>query len=361
MDSVTQAVLGASICGATLGRYHGRKALIAGAVLATLPDLDVFISYPDPISAMTYHRGFSHSVLVLTALALLLSLLWRLWRPDPRYSSVRLFMALWLTLVTHPLLDAFTSYGTQLLWPLNSTPASWSSIFIIDPLYTLPLFVATLLGLCFGKQSLSTKACYWGLGLSSLYLLCSVGAKTWAEKQALHTLASKEVYVERVFSAAQPLNILLWRVIARTADGKDCEVQIGLLDHWRAPHSDPEILCLPHQHNLLHALGPMPELARLRWFTNDWLRYDLIDDLLIVSDLRMGLGPGVYSFRFVIAERNLDDSYSYVSPYRWPDANAHDWSTVRAVLNRVWAPTQTLPWQQWAKEIQTHLIQPSPK
>src|SRR3546814_5957147 len=87
MDSLTQAVLGAGIQGAMLGRYHGRKALAAGALLATLPDLDVLIDYGDPVSGMINHRGFSHSVFILTALALALTALLRHWRPSPPYGA----------------------------------------------------------------------------------------------------------------------------------------------------------------------------------------------------------------------------------------------------------------------------------
>ncbi len=68
MDSLTQALLGASVQGALLGRWQGRKALLYGAALGTLPDLDVLIDYGDPVAEMTYHRGFSHSLLVLGAL-----------------------------------------------------------------------------------------------------------------------------------------------------------------------------------------------------------------------------------------------------------------------------------------------------
>src|SRR5690606_23597459 len=106
MDSVTQAVLGASIAGATLGRFHGRRIIATGALLATVPDLDVVIRYSDPILAMTHHRGFSHSVFVLSAVAIGLALLWRLLRPDPRYSAIYLVWSLWMILITHPLLDA---------------------------------------------------------------------------------------------------------------------------------------------------------------------------------------------------------------------------------------------------------------
>lgn len=127
MDSITQAVLGASIQGALLGRWQGRKALLYGAMLATVPDLDVVMEYGDAVANMTYHRGFSHSLFVLSGFALLLTWLARRFRPHPGYSANRLLLTLWLVLITHPLLDAFTSYGTQLFWPLMPTPTAWSA------------------------------------------------------------------------------------------------------------------------------------------------------------------------------------------------------------------------------------------
>ncbi|HCN72117.1 MAG TPA: hydrolase, partial [Pusillimonas sp.] len=129
MDSVTQAVLGASVTGVMLGRFHGRKAYVAGAVLATLPDLDVIIDYGNPIANMIYHRGFTHSVFLLTLFSLLLTWLFRLWPPTHQYSKGRLFLTLWLVFMTHVLLDALTSYGTQLFWPWLPTPTSGSSVF----------------------------------------------------------------------------------------------------------------------------------------------------------------------------------------------------------------------------------------
>src|SRR5699024_6058171 len=86
MDSLTQAVLGGSITGCALHRYIGRKSVFIGAALATLPDLDVFVRYGDPISSMTYHRGFTHSLFVLSAFAIVLTLVWRLFRPRADYS-----------------------------------------------------------------------------------------------------------------------------------------------------------------------------------------------------------------------------------------------------------------------------------
>jgi len=361
MDSVTQAVLGASICGSLLGRQYGRKALLAGAVLATLPDLDVFIQYPDPITAMVSHRGFSHSLFVLSGLALLIALLWKLLRPDARAPAWRLGLAVWLTLITHPLLDAFTSYGTQLMWPLHPTPATWSSIFIIDLLYTLPLLLATLVGFTRGARPSTVRACNWGLLLSSLYLACSVGAKFWAEHLATAQLSQDQVQVQvqRVYSAAQPLNILLWRVVARDDQDRECEVIVGLLDRWRAPVDHRyESVCLPLNSQYLDVLPAAPELEKLRWFSGDWVRYDLVDDLLVVSDIRMGIGPGQYSFRFVVAERALDDTWLPVIPYRW--ASGRDMSEFKPVMRRIWHPLPPLPLQQWAQRITEGVPVPRP-
>ena len=108
-----------------MGRRYGRKALVAGAVLATLPDLDVVIDYGNPLAQMINHRGFSHSLFVLTAFALLLAWLARRFRLHKDGNDYgRLTLTLWLILITHPILDAFTSYGTQLWGPLRPTPGS---------------------------------------------------------------------------------------------------------------------------------------------------------------------------------------------------------------------------------------------
>src|SRR3546814_714503 len=220
MDSLTQAVLGAGIQGAMLGRYHGRKALAAGALLATLPDLDVLIDYGDPVSGMINHRGFSHSVFILTALALALTALLRHWRPSPHYGAGRLFLTLWLVLITHPLLDAFTSYGTQLWWPLRPTPTSWSSIFIIDPFFTLPLFATVAAAFIVGLSAKARSALCWALGWCAAYLTLSLGAKSAVETPVRQALDHQGIAVNAMFSTPEPFNILLRRVVAKVDNDK---------------------------------------------------------------------------------------------------------------------------------------------
>jgi inner membrane protein len=124
MDSLTQVVLGASIAGACAPRGQRRKALLAGAALGTLPDLDVFIDFGGAVENFTYHRGFSHSLFVLAPFSVLLWLALKRWWAPVRAAPLPWLAAISLTLLTHPLLDAHTAYGTQLFWPLTVPPTS---------------------------------------------------------------------------------------------------------------------------------------------------------------------------------------------------------------------------------------------
>ncbi len=348
MDSLTQAVLGAGIGGAVLGRFHGRKALLAGALLATLPDLDVLIGQNDPISTMIHHRGFSHSVLFLSVFAPALAWLWHRWRPQRDYGFRRLLLALWLILVTHPLLDAFTSYGTQLFWPLRPTPTSWSSIFIIDPFYTVPLAAAVAAFLLFGYGPRVRTGVLVALGWSVVYLGLSLSAKTLVEQRVIRAIAQDGITAVRVFSTPQPFSILLWRVVVQTDDDHYVEAVTGLLDD-----DAPERQRLPLNSHLARILPAKHPLTGLRWFTDDWLRYDVIQGKLVVSDLRMGIGTGYYSFRFLLAEQDARDrSWRILVPEYW--RRSRDLSQLSATMRRILHPTPPLPLTRW--EEQMHVL-----
>lgn len=354
MDSLTQAVLGASVSGVMLGRYHGRKAYVAGAILGTLPDLDVVIRYGNPIADMINHRGFTHSVFILTALSFLLTWLIRKWPPATQYDWKRLFITLWLILITHVLIDAFTSYGTQLLWPFMPTPTSWSSIFIIDPFFTVPLVVAVIAALRWGATPTVQKMNVVVLGWCVVYLSLSLVGKTVIESRVRTALEQSGVGVEAVFSTPGPLNILLWRVVARTNDDHYYEYVTSLLDD------------APREHVKAALNTPMadqfPEDAMingLRWFSGDWLRYDVIDKHLVATDLRMGLGTGYYSFRFRIAERDPNGQWAAILPERWPSDIGLD--ALKAVLIRVVSTAPPLPMQAWERLMHLNPSTPQPR
>jgi inner membrane protein len=111
---------------------------------------------------MVRHRAESHSLLLLTLasplLAWTVSRIHRNARAAATHSALHgsttqmpmffwWWLALWLVLFTHPLLDTMTIYGTQLLQPFTDHPFGVGSVFIIDPLYTVPLTVGVVAAL----------------------------------------------------------------------------------------------------------------------------------------------------------------------------------------------------------------------
>ena len=145
LDSLTQIVLGAAVGEATLGKKAGNKALLYGAIAGTIPDLDIIANFfTDTITAIEVHRGFSHSIVFSMLMAPPLG-----WLANKIESKTDLGWKPWATLFfwglfTHPLLDAFTTWGTRLFWPLDLRLA-FNSIFVIDPFYTAPFLICTLL------------------------------------------------------------------------------------------------------------------------------------------------------------------------------------------------------------------------
>jgi inner membrane protein len=157
MDSITQIALGAAVGEAVAGKQVGRRALLWGGFFGLLPDLDILISYGDAVRDVTYHRSWSHSALVMTALTPLWTWLICKLQPATRTHWRRMLALVFLALITHTLLDCFTVYGTQIFWPLPMAPVGWSTIFIIDPAYSLPLMLGIGAAWYFHKRTLGGR------------------------------------------------------------------------------------------------------------------------------------------------------------------------------------------------------------
>lgn len=296
MDSLSQAVLGATVAGVVAPAGHRRKALLMGAALGTLPDLDVLIDYGDAVRNFTFHRGFSHSLFVLpvAALAIWLALL-RVW-PAARENRYRWLAAIGLALVTHPLLDAHTAYGTQLFWPLDVQPVMWATLFIIDPLFTLPL-LAGVIAMAVRPTQRGLRVLRAGLVLSTAYLAWSWVAQSVAEEHVRDALMARNIHDAELFLTPTPFNTVLWRAVVRT--------DAGVFEAFDSlAVNEPEMMFTPLASDVssLTAAGTVWAVARLRWFANDFVAAEVINDALVISDLRMGQSPH-FVFRHVAAVR----------------------------------------------------------
>lgn len=300
MDSVTQFALGASIGEAVLGRKIGNRAPLIGGIVATLPDLDSFVPYQDAVATFTYHRSASHSLFVLAAAAPLIAWCVLKLQPGLREWRKQIVVLVTLALLTHPLLDAFTVYGTQLFWPLTSYPVSLSTIFIVDPAYTLWLLIGFISAMVISRQRLAGhRLNQAGLILSSLYLAWTVAAKVVIDNQAEQALAARGINYERVMSTPAPFNTLMWRIIGRD--------ESGYFDAFIPVFGAPETVVFTHydsDDNLLAGLSDHWPVQRLLWFTHGFYKVTLRSGDIIITDLRMGLEAN-YFFNFKVAETGV--------------------------------------------------------
>ncbi|HUE46488.1 MAG TPA: metal-dependent hydrolase, partial [Aestuariivirgaceae bacterium] len=94
-----------------------------------------------------------------------------------------------IVLMTHPIIDAFTSYGTQLLYPLTDTRFAINAMPIIDPIYSLALVAALLVGIfARHRAALAQDAAAAALIFISAYTLVA-----WAINDRVEAIARAEI------------------------------------------------------------------------------------------------------------------------------------------------------------------------
>ena len=309
MDSISQFALGAAVAVAATGRRTAVwKAALWGGVCGTLPDLDALIDHGDAVLNMTLHRGDSHSLLWLSLLSPVLAtaIAHATRRPGQALSWRRWWLATWLALFTHPLLDWTTLYGTQLLRPFSPEPYGLGSMFIIDPLYTLPLLIG-LAGALRRPLPRGLSANALGLALSTAYLFWSAAAQYHVIGVAQRSLAAQGLHAERLLVTPTAFNTVLWRIVA--VDGAVYHEGFhSLLDDAQPVTFDR----FARGSELLHKAGSNDRLDRIRHFSQGFWRMVERDGVLRIADLRMGQEP-FFFFDFEIA-RDQDGRYAPITP-----------------------------------------------
>jgi inner membrane protein len=280
------------------------------------------------VEDFVYHRGFSHSFLVLVAVTPVLA--WLITRIHP---STRRHLRGWmlltvLVLVTSVLLDLLTVYGTQILWPIDDTPRAWPALFIIDPLLTLPMLVGVTAALV-TRRPIGPRLNRIGLALSLLYVVWALGVREVVAHRVRDELARRKVSYSKLVSTPAPFNTLLFRFVGIDGD-RYFETYRSVLD-GDAPL---EIRHYPRNLELLEGLEDHPPVAQLRWFTRGMFAAERRGDDIIVADLRMGAEP-TYVFRFKVGRVGSPD------PVPVPDERLEPEFTREQlgwVWRRIWGP-----------------------
>ncbi|MDZ4163377.1 MAG: metal-dependent hydrolase [Burkholderiales bacterium] len=292
MDSLTQFTLGAAVSVAVMGRRTAAwKAALWGGIAGTLPDLDVLVDHGDAVLNMVLHRAESHAFVYLALLSGPLAWLVSRLQDEPELVR-RWWLAMALVLLTHPMLDLMTVYGTQVWHPFSDQAYGAGSIFIIDPAYTLPLLLG--LGLAVSARAGGLCANQIALGISTAYLAWSLLAQALVTHQARQDLHATGLPSHTLLVTPTPFNTLLWRVV--TMDGERYhEGFYSLLDRGRTIR----LAAFPSGHALAQQHASHPQVRHIARFSDGFFRMSHAQGRLWLTDLRMGQEPG-YVFHFDI-------------------------------------------------------------
>ncbi|APG60505.1 metal-dependent hydrolase [Christiangramia salexigens] len=284
MDSLTQIVLGAAVGEAVLGRKVGNKAMLYGAIAGTIPDLDAIAgNFTDTITAIEIHRGFTHSIVFAIIFAPVFG--WLISKIEKR--SVASWKG-WSWLMfwgffTHPLLDAHTTWGTQLFWPLDLRLA-YKNIFVIDPLYTIPFMIFIILAMRLPAGSAKRRRFNnLGLIISCIYLLIiTPGIKLFTHSKFEESLKLQGIEYQRLDTRPAPFNSILWSANIETEDAY-------LIGHYSLLDSKPiEFETYPKNHDLAGNWTNKPNLKRLIDISENWYTLARNNGDLYFNDLRFG-------------------------------------------------------------------------
>ncbi len=371
MDSLTQLTLGAAVGEAVLGKKVGNRAMVWGAFGGLLPDFDVFARFfTDEITALAFHRGFMHSIVFSILMAFVLGWLvewlyrsgtyrrrrykwlvalfifsiytllilgmnmifqastillggaigglaigWFLWSAylSRQLSDVRASRQGWvwlffLSIVTHPVLDCFTTFGTQILLPFSDLRVSWDNISVADPAYTTPLLLGVLIASFLSRDKQSRRTANWvGIGLSSLYMAFTFYHKTQFNEIFKTSLAKEGIEYSRFMSAPTILQNFLWLGVAEG----DTAYYHGYYSFFDKEPVVKRFSVIPKNHELIAHLENERDIKILKWFSKDY--YNIIvrkDGRLQMNDLRYGSfeegfeDEDDYIFKFILTEKN---------------------------------------------------------
>ena len=284
MDSITQGVLGAAIGEAMLGKKTGSKGAITGAIIATIPDLDVILYlFYDKLEMLSIHRGFSHSITfsILGALLIAAVLHKITWFQNIKFKILLLFV--WLCLFTHMLLDTFTAYGTQLFSPFNNERLGFDSINIIDPVYTIPLIIGLALSIRFRKSTKKTSTFNkYGLIVSSLYLIFTLINKKEVQANISVKLSNQNINYSSLLTIPVGIANINWYGVAKGRDS------LYILKHSILSDRENEIEAFPINEEFLN-LVDTTIAKKMRWFAKGFYTVEKEKENIIIYNLQVDM------------------------------------------------------------------------
>jgi inner membrane protein len=296
MDNLTHTLAGAVLGESGLKR-RTRLAIPTLLIGANLPDLDVIaILFGE---SLPFRRGWTHGVLALAILPLVLAAVMTAWdrwrrgsRPDLAPADPRQLLLLsYLAVLSHPFLDWLNTYGMRWLMPFDGRWFYGDALFIVDPWVLLLLTY----GVFWTRRTRSRRAATLALAAASLYVVTMLGTAWYGRSLITRTILRNGIVADEVMVGPVPINPFRREVVIR--DGE--RYFAGTLDWLPGPVlrvGEPILANLDHplavEASRFGDVGGFLVWSRFPFYTIE----DREDRwLVILDDLRYGR-PGRHSW-----------------------------------------------------------------
>jgi inner membrane protein len=333
MDSLTHIAIGACIGDLFLGKKIGKKAMLYGAIAASLPDIDFIASFwlniPGDLLA---HRGFTHSFLFAVTVVAGLAFFFR-----HRHRIDQIPIKIWLVFLgteifVHLFLDAFNAYGVGWFEPFSHYRVSFNAIFVADPFFSLWPGIAAVILLVLNRDSSKRRGwAKFGLVFCSLYILYCFFNKFRIENDTRYSLVHQDIHYKKYFTTPTAFNNWLWYAVAETDSG----YYIGYRSVFDRENL-VEFRYFPRNADLLKPFYGQKELRQLIRFSQGYYTVELSKEGVVFNDLRFGQ---------IIGWQNPDAPFVFHYYLQEPDANqmvvqrgrfAHwNWAVIKVFVRRI--------------------------
>jgi inner membrane protein len=333
MDSLTHIAIGACIGDLFLGKKIGKKAMLYGAIAASLPDIDFIAAFWLPTADdLMAHRGFTHSFLFGLLFILALAFLFR-----HRHRVENIPIKTWLffmgtEIASHLFLDAFNAYGIGWFEPFSHRLISFHVIFVADPFFSVwPGLAAIGLLALRNKNSKRRRWAMMGLIGCSIYLLYCVVNKWNMDQDMRQSLANQDIHYNRYFTTPTPFNNWLWYDVAETDSG-------FLIGYHSVFDKNQKISfrLVPKKGYLLDPFRDRDDLRKLLRFSQGYFSADTSAQGIVFSDLRFGQMMGWQNpdAQFVFHYYLQDSGANHLVVQRGRFAH-WNWESIKVFVKRI--------------------------
>jgi inner membrane protein len=275
-------------------------------------------------------KPFNFTVLGV-ALAVMGPVTWLVWQKwlkveadNVHYSYLGWVHLYFWSILTHPILDAFTGYGTQLFQPFSDYRVRWDTVSIVDPLYTVPFALSLLaVGLLVRTSSWRVAANWVGIVYSCAYLAYTVNHKLQVNQVFRDSLAAQKIDYQRITTGPTIFNNILWNGIVET----DTCFYYAWWSFNDQSRTVPKFTHLPKNHHLASdSTLEKRDIETIKWFSDGYYNviYDEQKKAYFLNDLRFGLsnteqiGLENYIFTWQLMPSTTQSGLMHAKQYKEP-------------------------------------------